>query len=446
MRKRSLALAVSMACFAQQASADGFVEDSKAVLKLRNYYVNSDNRDSATPAQKAAAQNYTAEWGQAFVLDFSSGYSQGPVGFGVDALGMLGVKLDSSPDKHGNPTGANYGGTVFPSDGNHAVDDFSSMGVTAKMKISKTELKLGTLIPKLPVIYSNDGRLLPQTWQGEQVTSADIKNVTLVGGQIEKAKGRNSSNNEDLSILGANNSKAGSFSNKFMYGGVDYKPTKDLTLQYYYGRLENFYEQNFLGLIHNWAIGPGVLTSDLRYFNSKADGANGYDPAYYTNGYYGGGTLKGKVDNNLFSGLFLYSVAGSTFGAGYEASNGESDFPFLNQGDGPTTYTITEMQVLKMSHAGEKSWQARYSFDFARLGLPGATAGIVYAKGDGINTAVNSDASEWERDVTLAYVVQSGPLKGFGLMWKNAMLRNNIPNTRQQDENRIILNYQIALF
>lgn len=446
MHKCALTLAVTVCLWAQQANADGFIDDSKAVLKLRNYYVNSDNRDAATPAQKAAAQSYTAEWGQAFILDFTSGYTQGPVGFGVDALGMLGIKLDSSTDKHGNPTGANYGGTVFPSDGDHAVNDFSSLGVTAKVKISKTELKLGTLVPKLPVIYSNDGRLLPQTWQGEQITSGDIKNLTLVGGQIEKAKGRNSSNNEDLSILGANNSLTGSFSNKFFYGGGDYKPTKDLTLQYYYGKLEDFYKQNFLGLIHTWSIGPGLLTSDLRYFNSKDDGANGHDPAYYTNGYYGGGVLKGKVDNNLYSGLFMYSVVGNTFGVGYEASNGESDFPFLNQGDGPTTYTITEMQVLKLSHAGEKSWQARYSFDFARLGLPGATAGIVYVKGDGINTAVNSDASEWERDVTLAYVVQSGPLKGFGMMWKNAMLRNNIPNTRQQDENRIILSYQLALF
>jgi hypothetical protein len=34
------------------------------------------------------------------------------------------------------------------------------------------------------------------------------------------------------------------------------------------------------------------------------------------------------------------------------------------------------MQVQKFVHAGEKSWQARYAFDFAKLGLPGATAGL----------------------------------------------------------------------
>jgi hypothetical protein len=317
-------LAAALCVLAQQTHAAGFIEDSKAALKLRNYYINSDYRDSATPAQEAANQSYQAEWGQAFQLEYISGYTQGPVGFGVDALGMLGVKLDSSAGKHGNPTGNNFGGVVFPSDGDHAVDDFSSLGLTGKVKISKTELKLGTLVPKLPVIYSNDGRLLPQTLAGAQVTSADIKDLTLTGGQIDGVKGRNSSNTENMSIAGANNPVTGRFSNKFIYAGGDYKLSKDLTLQYYYGNLEDFYKQHFLGLIHNWAIGSGVLTSDLRYFNSQDAGANGHDPAYFTTGYYGGNTLKGKVDNNLFSGLLTYAVAGHTFGAGYEVSNGKA--------------------------------------------------------------------------------------------------------------------------
>ena len=450
MKSSTLGLAISIEVLAQHASAAGFIEDSKATLKLRNFYINTDNRDSATAAQNAANQNYQAEWGQGFQLDFTSGYTQGPVGFGVDAIGLLGIKLDSSADKHGNPTGNAYGGTVFPSDGNQAVDDFSSLGLTAKAKISKTELKLGTLLPKNPVIVSNDGRLLPQTWQGGQLTSADIKDLTLVGGQIEQVKGRNSSNNENLSIAGANgganNAITGKTSNKFIYAGGDYKLTKDLTAQYYFGKLEDFYTQNFLGLVHNWAIGPGVLKSDIRYFNSKDDGANGHNPLYYTGGYYGGTTTKGKVDNNLYSGLFLYTVAGHTFGGGYQSSNGDSDFPWLNQGDGSSNYTITDMQIQKFGRAGEKTWQARYAYDFSALGLPGATAGLVYLRGDDIDTPTTSNASEWERDLTLAYVVQSGAMKGFGVMWKNAMWRNNIPNTRQQDENRLILSYTLALF
>ena len=297
MHKSTLAIAVAVGLLAQQASAAGFIEDSKATLKLRNFYINNDNRDSGTKA--AGAQSKTEEWGQGFQLDFTSGFTQGTVGFGIDAIGLLGVKLDSSAGKHGNPNGANYGGSVFPSDGNHAVDDFSSLGLTAKAKVSQTELRIGTLQPKLPVIVSNDGRMLPQTFQGGQITSSEFKDLTFTGGQIEHAKGRNSSNNEGLSIAGANNSITGKFVNKFYYGGVDYKVNKDLLLQYYYGNLEDFYKQNFLGLVHNWSIGPGVLKSDLRYFNSTDDGKNGHDSAYYTTGDYANssaGSGKGKVE------------------------------------------------------------------------------------------------------------------------------------------------------
>lgn len=75
------------------------------------------------------------------------------------------MRLDSSRDNHGNYSGTSSGGTVFPSDGNKAVSDFASLGVTGKVKVSQTELKLGTLQPKLPVIVTNDGRLLPQTFK-----------------------------------------------------------------------------------------------------------------------------------------------------------------------------------------------------------------------------------------------------------------------------------------
>ena len=455
MHKSTLAIAVAVGLLAQQASAAGFIEDSKATLKLRNFYINNDNRDSGTKA--AGAQSKTEEWGQGFQLDFTSGFTQGTVGFGIDAIGLLGVKLDSSAGKHGNPNGANYGGSVFPSDGNHAVDDFSSLGLTAKAKVSQTELRIGTLQPKLPVIVSNDGRMLPQTFQGGQITSSEFKDLTFTGGQIEHAKGRNSSNNEGLSIAGANggsNYNTGKFVNKFYYGGVDYKLSKDLLLQYYYGNLEDFYKQHFLGLVHNWSIGPGVLKSDLRYFNSTDDGKNGHDSAYYTTGDYANssaGSGKGKVDNNLISGLFLYTVEGHTFGGGYQVSNGSSDFPFLNQGDGASAYIPTDMQISKFARAGERTWQARYSYDFAKVGVPGLTAGAVYLRGDNIDTYSNKNvqtsngASEWERDITVAYVVQEGTLKNLGFMWKNAMWRNDIASQRDQDENRLIVSYSIPL-
>ena len=444
MKKSTLTLAVALGVLAQQAGAAGFIEDSKATLKLRNFYINQDNRNAGSGATQK-------EWGQAFQLEYTSGYTQGTVGFGVDLLGLEGIRLDSTRANHGNPNSTAYGGIVFPTERNgEAVNDFSSLGATAKVKISQTELRYGTLLPKTPVISYNDGRLLPQTFEGGQIVSNEIKDLTLTAGQIEHVKGRNSSNNEGLSIAGANNStdfRKGKFSNQFRYAGADYKLTKELLVQYWYGGLENFYNQHFLGAVHNWAIGPGVLKSDFRYFHSTDDGKNGDTPGYYTTGYYSDNTPKtrGKVDNDLWSALFLYSVDGHTFGGGYQQTTGDSDFPWLNQGDGSSNYTITDSQIQKFGRAGERTWQARYSYDFAKVGVAGLTAGVVYLKGDNIDSTIG-DRSEWERDITVAYVVPEGPLKNFGVMWKNAVWRSDLAATNHaQDENRLILSYSIPL-
>src|SRR5450830_616084 len=445
MKKSTLALAVALGAIAQHAGAAGFIEDSKATLGLRNFYINTDNRDGQ-PSSTSNTRSKNAEWGQGFDLRFISGFTQGTVQFGVDAIGLYGVRLDSSRADHGNYNGTASGGVIFPSDGNKAVDDYASLGVTGKVKISQTVLKIGTLMPNNPVIKYNDGRLLPQTFQGGEIVSNDIKDLTLTAGQIEHSKGRNSSNNEGLSLAGANSSYANGFVNKFYYAGADYKVTKDLTASYYYGELKDFYSQNFLGLVHNWAIGPGVLKSDLRYYRSRDNGANANTSGYFTSGYYDDAAkpvTSGKVDNDLYSYLALYSVSGHTFGGGYQYTKGDSDFPWLNQGDGSSASITTDMQIQKFARAGERTWQARYAYDFAQVGVPGLTAGVVYLKGTNIQTTTG-DKSEWERDISLAYVVPQGPLKNLGVAWKNAMWRTDVA-TRDQDENRLIVSYSIPL-
>ncbi|NMZ15020.1 OprD family porin [Pseudomonas proteolytica] len=443
MKKSTLAFAIAAGVLAQQAGAAGFVEDSKASVTARNFYINQDNRDgTANPSKQE-------EWGQGFIFNFASGYTQGTVGFGVDAIGLYGVKLDSGKGTAYNNNSANKGGVVFPSDSDgRAVDDFASLGLTGKVKISKTELKLGTLLPKLPVVTSNDGRLLPQTFEGGQITSNEIDNLTLVGGKLEHAKGRNSSNNDSLTIAGSNGATrtatANARSNEFYYAGGDYKITKDLVAQYYYGNLSDFYKQHFLGLTHNWALPVGSIKSDLRYFNSDSDGKNssqeGRIAGYRASGYQNGG----EVDNRTWSAKFTYSLQGHAISAGYQRVNGTSDFPFLNQGDGASSYLITDMQIGKFQRAGERTWLAQYAYDFATIGLPGLTTSVVYLKGDNIATSTG-DKGEWERDFNLGYVIPEGTFKGLGLAWKNASLRSQVASQRDQDENRLIVSYTLPI-
>ncbi|VVN26542.1 Porin-like protein NicP [Pseudomonas fluorescens] len=436
MHKKTLPLAVALATLSLGAQAAGFVEDSKASLSLRNFYYNNDNRDGAAKPSKQE------EWGQGFIFNYASGFTQGTVGFGVDAIGLLGIRLDSGKGTAYNATNSATGGAVFPSESDgRAVDEFSHVGVTGKMKISKTVAQIGTLMPKLPVVQYNDGRLLPQTFEGGQITSNEIDNVTLVGGKLEHAKGRNSSNNDSLSIAGSNG-RTGQRSNAFYYAGADYKITKDLTLQYYYGNLDDFYKQHFFGLTHVLNLPAGNLKSDLRYFNSDSDGKNasaeGRLAGYRASGYQN----SGEVDNRTWSAKFTYTLGAHALSAGYQRVNGTSDFPFLNQGDGSSSYLITDVQIGKFQRAGERTWLAQYQYDFASLGIPGLTMNTTYLKGANIN-APGSDRTEWERDISLAYVIPDGTLKGLGLAWRNAIYRSEAVNQRDQDENRLIVSYTI---
>ncbi|MBV2132342.1 OprD family porin [Pseudomonas sp. MAP12] len=445
MNKSPLALAVFAgtlgAALSGAAHAD-FIKDSKASLTLRNFYYdqNTLNKDNAPSAH---------EWGQGFIFNYASGFTEGTVGFGVDAIGLLGVRLDGGGD--GDATDSRKPGQLFPldSDGT-AVSEYSKAGLTAKVKLSKTEARLGTLQPKLPVVTFNDGRLLPQLFEGGQITSNEIDGLTLTAGQLEHTKTRSSTDDLGLRIGGAktvNGIQADT--NKFYFAGGDYKLTKDLTAQYYYGNLEDFYDQHFLGLVHNWALPVGALKSDLRYFDSSSDGKNastaGRAEGYTSSGYWNGGSKNpdnGEVDNQTWSALFTYTLGGHALSAGYQQVSGSSAFPFLNQGDGSTAYLITDVQINKFLSAGERTWQAGYAYDFAKLGVPGLKASALYLSGDNIHAA-GSDKKEWERDLRLDYVLQEGTLKGLGFTWRNASLRGNATN--DQDENRLIVSYTLPL-
>src|SRR5689334_15514880 len=101
MNKSTLALAVAVGVLAQQAGAAGFLEDSKASVSSRTMYFNNDNREGG------ADQRETAE---GLKFDYLSGFTQGTVGFGIDAQALVGIHLDGGRGHHPDSN------TFFPSD------------------------------------------------------------------------------------------------------------------------------------------------------------------------------------------------------------------------------------------------------------------------------------------------------------------------------------------
>ena len=79
--------------FSSLVQADGFIDDAKANLVLRNFYMSRNFVDNgaskALPGSTGHGQ--AAEWTQSFILDAKSGFTNGTLGFGLDALGMLAI-------------------------------------------------------------------------------------------------------------------------------------------------------------------------------------------------------------------------------------------------------------------------------------------------------------------------------------------------------------------
>jgi hypothetical protein len=446
MNKSTLALAVAVGVLAQQAGAAGFLEDSKASVSSRTMYYDADTRNTPSGTSPAFAKYRQRETAEGLKFDYLSGFTQGTVGFGIDAQALVGIHLDGGKGHH--PTGNDN--SFFPSDGKESADEWSRLDANVKARFSKTEAHLGgALAPNLPILIANDSRVLPQTFEGGTITSKEIDNVTFNLGQLEHASGRASSNSTGLSVAGATQD-----SNKFRYAGADWKVTKDLTLQYYYANLEDFYKQNFLGLVHVYPIAANQsFKTDIRYFDSSSDGKNG-DAGYQFNNNSGYAKEKGVVDNKTWNATFTYTLGGSAFLLGHQRVSDDGGFVFLNQGSlvndngrpegagGASFYSFTDATVGSFIRAGENTTYGQYSYDFASLGVPGLKASIGYLNGQNIKatSGVGKDLSEHETDARVDYVIQTGMLKGFGTTLRHGTYRGNT-STADQDQTRLIFNY-----
>ncbi len=418
MRKTSLALAVAAGTLglslSQVANAE-FIKDSKASLEARNFYFNRDFR------QDGASQSKREEWAQGFILRLDSGYTEGTVGFGLDTIGMLGFKLDSG--------GGTAGSDLLVPDRSGGSQDYTSdLAVAAKAKLSKTSLRVGSMQFKNMAIASSDSRLTPQVFKGGQLISQEIDGLTLDGGYVREVNNRNSDDFEDLSMTAGGKRGItftdGNLTDSFQFLGGTYQLNKALTAAYYYSNLEDLYKQNSFNLVHTLPLGEGQsLKTDLRYARSTDDGHS-------------------NVDNKALGAMVTYGLGGHKFGLGYQKMSGDTGFAYLATSTDP--FLVNYVQISDFANKDETSWQARYDYNFASLGVPGLTFMTRYLSGDNVDLGAAGDGKEWERDTELMYVFQEGALKNFGVRWRNAMVRSDFTN--DIDENRLILSYTLPLF
>jgi hypothetical protein len=411
-----LFLAGGALALATSASAE-LLQDSKATLELRNFYMNRDFR------QHEAIQSKAEEWAQGFLLRYESGFTEGPLGVGVDALGLLGVKLDSG--------GGRSGTQLLKQDREtrQAQDEYGELGLTAKLRASKSVLRLGTLQPRLPSVSYNDGRLLPQTFRGVHLNAQEIDGLTLDAGQLQRVNQRNSSDYEEMTAsngsAGAIGVKPGKTSDAFDFAGLGYQWNSQLSAAYHYGELEDIYRQHILSLVHLQPLGPQQsLKTEVRGARAKDAGSS-------------------NIDNGAYGAMLTYRYAAHALGLAYQRMSGDTGYAYIAGSD---PFLFNYVQFGDFANRDERSWQLRYDFDFAGLGLPGLTFMTRYLSGDSIDLGANQpDGREWERNTDIAYVFQGGPLKNLGVKWRNATVRTRHFGN-DLDDNRLILSYSLPLW
>nr|WP_017675549.1 OprD family porin [Pseudomonas chengduensis] len=412
----SIAVALSLPALVQAAEG-GFIEDATATLQARNYYFSRDFSDIVGANQQSRAE----EWAQGFILRLNSGYTQGTVGFGVDLLGQLGIKLDSGGGR------VNTGLLPTDTDGK-AVDDYSRLGAALKVRLSQTELKLGEQTPNLPVLTFSDIRLLPPTYQGASIVSREIDGLTLQGGQFRSGSLLNAAGDGKMfaKIGHVPRLVPGANSDRFNYVGADYAfNDKRSSVGVWYAQLEDIYNQRFYSLKHSQPVGDWVLGSNVGFYDSQEDGDK----------------LLGRIDNQA---AFLQLTArhgGHSLMLGYQAMFGDHAFPRVFNNVSPLG---NEVPTYEFAGADERSWQVRYDYNFAELGVPGLVAGVRYVRGDNVDVQATTGAAryegkEWERDLDIGYTFQSGLFKDLNVRVRNAVARSNYRT--DIDENRLIFNY-----
>ncbi|MEM5618587.1 OprD family outer membrane porin [Pseudomonas aeruginosa] len=347
------------------AQAD-LVEDSHASLELRNFYFNRDFRQSG-------ARDNADEWAQGFLLRLESGFSEGTVGFGVDAIGLLGLKLDS---------GGGSGGTgLLPADGSAggSQDDYAKLGLTAKARVSNSLLKVGALHFKSPLVSANDTRLLPELFRGALLDVQEIDGLTLRGAHLDRNKLNSSS---DYQVFSAN--RIGGRSDAFDFAGGDYRLTPALTASLHQGRLKDIYRQTFAGLVHTLDLGgQRSLKSDLRFARASEDG--GFR----------------ELDNRAFGALFNLRLGAHAVAAGYQRISGDDPYPYI-AGSDPVPGQLHPDRRLRQRRRALLATALRLRFRRARPARPELHEPLRLRRQRRRGAA--NDGKEWERNTDLGYV------------------------------------------
>jgi len=415
-------LSTTQAMANDQAESKGFVEDSSLKVLLRNAYINRDYKDG---------NKDKAEWGQSAIGTFSSGFTQGTVGVGVDAFGLYALRLDGGKGR----TGAQGIDFFKKGDSGNAADDLSKFGAAVKFRVSNTVLAYGDQMPALPVLSYDNGRLLPESYTGTLITSKEIKGLELNAGRFtaesrKSAEGRDSGGLKSINVLGGS-----------------YQFTEQFKASLYASDVEEVLKKQYVNANYVFPLAKDQsLTLDFNGYRTKLD-----------NSYVRENNVTGD-DNKIWSLAATFATGPHSFTLAHQRSTGDSNLGYAyggyqrNQnrvGDGGNTIYLANSYWSDFNAEDERSWQLGYGLDFTTFGVPGLTYNVAYVRGDNITTSTSEGGTEREIFNQFKYVVQGGPAKDLSVRLRSSVLRVSQKSSEYNvsgNELRVFVDYPINVF
>lgn len=379
----------------EQSESKGFVEDAKGSILLRNGWIYRDLSNG---------QHDKSSWGQGVIGKFDSGFTQGTVGFGVGALGDFAFKLGEN---------AHAGNQMLYKDGQK--DIWARGGVNVKARISNTTVVYGTQFLQLPVLSSNDLRLLPEYFTGTLVTSHEIKDLELVYGHFTKDQYSNQINTDGNHLKRAD------------VWGAKYKFDENLQGSYYGAVFKDALQRHYLNVNYKLPLeSDSSLTFDLSGYHTKYDANLNSDNPKERILSFPTGPYNTEKKNNIWATSATYNKGPHTGMLSYQQSTGDVGYDYNIVGDGGMSIWLPNSYYSDFNGNHEKSLQAMYSLDFGSLGVPGLTWTTAYVYGWNIHVAGKADDAK-EREIfnQVKYTVQSGFAKNLSFKVRNSTYRAN---------------------
>ncbi|MCR8935124.1 MULTISPECIES: OprD family porin [Pseudomonas] len=435
----ALAVAAGTSQFAVASSQDeakGFLEDQSLKLKTRFEYMNRDYKNGAGNVSNGDGtfkSGYRQDSGISQLLTYESGFTQGTVGFGLDAMAMGSAKLDGGSGRRGNGLFAN------DSDGNPEKSQ-GKIGGAVKFRVSDTVLKYGQQFVASPVFATDDSRLLPEVATGTLITSKEIKGLELSAGRFTALSKQTGMGRDSIGGLPDEDGNGGKGLTSINIFGASYSFTDNFTGALAASDADDYFKKYYVNLNYTLPINDEQsLNFDFNGYHTKGDSRGDLVDAI------GDGTT--GVDNNLWSLAAAYSIGAHKFTLAHQRSSGDNAYYYGVDGNS-TIFVANSIQISDFVGRDERSWQARYDLNMKTYGVPGLSFMTRYVMGDHITTNGLGEGKENEWNAESKYVIQEGPAKDLSFRLRYAMYRSNGAYSGYSSDNndtRLIVEYPLNI-